>query len=81
VNAAAELIQNSVDDDANIIVGAMIDESYGDELSVTVIATGFAGENGPVVKKRFGTEKSSSPFSRISDSKEDDSIDVPSFLR
>ncbi len=81
VNAAAELIQNSVDPDANIIVGAMIDESFGDELSVTVIATGFSGGENPVVKKRFSVERSSSPFSRGSDSKEDDNIDVPSFLR
>ena len=59
----------------------MIDESFGDELSVTVIATGFSGGENPVVKKRFSVERSSSPFSRGSDSKEDDNIDVPSFLR
>ena len=83
VNAAAELIQNSVDDDANIIVGAMIDESYGDELSVTVIATGFQSEDGPVLKKRFSiSEKPASPFVKTSsEGKADDDIDVPSFLR
>jgi cell division protein FtsZ len=41
VNEAATLIQEEADDDANIIFGAVIDESMGDEVRITVIATGF----------------------------------------
>jgi cell division protein FtsZ len=41
VNEAATLIQEEADDDANIIFGAVIDESMGDALRITVIATGF----------------------------------------
>lgn len=41
VNAAAELVQKSADPEANIIFGAVIDESLNDELLITVIATGF----------------------------------------
>jgi cell division protein FtsZ len=41
VNEAATLIQEEADEDANIIFGAVIDESLGDELRITVIATGF----------------------------------------
>ena len=41
VNEAAELIQQTADPDANIIFGADIDESMGDALRITVIATGF----------------------------------------
>lgn len=41
VNAAAELVQKSADPEANIIFGAVIDEALNDELSITVIATGF----------------------------------------
>ena len=41
VNEAAELIQQSADPEANIIFGADIDESMGDALRITVIATGF----------------------------------------
>ena len=41
VNAAAEIINNAADPDANIIFGADIDESMEDEIKVTVIATGF----------------------------------------
>lgn len=41
VNEAAELIRASAHPEANIIFGAVIDESMGEELHLTVIATGF----------------------------------------
>ena len=41
VNEAATLIQEEADEDANIIFGAVIDERMGDEIRITVIATGF----------------------------------------
>jgi cell division protein FtsZ len=41
VNAAASLIQEAADEDANIIFGAVIDENMDDEIKMTVIATGF----------------------------------------
>jgi cell division protein FtsZ len=41
VNEAAEIVQQAADGDANIIFGAVIDEDMGDEIRVTVIATGF----------------------------------------
>jgi cell division protein FtsZ len=41
VNAASSLIQTSAHEDANIIFGAVLDESMGDEVKITVIATGF----------------------------------------
>ncbi len=41
VNEAAEIISESADEDANIIFGAVIDESLKDEIRITVIATGF----------------------------------------
>ena len=41
VNEAASCIQEEADEDANIIFGAVIDESMGDEVRITVIATGF----------------------------------------
>ena len=44
VNEAATLIQEEADDDANIIFGAVIDEAMGDEIRITVIATGFGEE-------------------------------------
>src|ERR1700691_6509071 len=41
VNDAAEIFQNEADANANIIFGAVIDDSMSDEVRVTVIATGF----------------------------------------
>ncbi|HUN86063.1 MAG TPA: cell division protein FtsZ [Terracidiphilus sp.] len=41
VNEASTLIQTSAHEDANIIFGAVQDEKMGDEIKITVIATGF----------------------------------------
>ena len=46
VNDAAAIVAETADPDANIIFGADIDESMGDALRITVIATGFAQEGG-----------------------------------
>jgi len=41
VNEAAQIISQAADPDANIIFGAAIDETMGDEVKISVIATGF----------------------------------------
>ncbi|MGN1450842.1 MAG: cell division protein FtsZ, partial [Eubacteriales bacterium] len=41
IDAAASTVEASADPDANIIFGAIIDETMNDELKVTIIATGF----------------------------------------
>jgi cell division protein FtsZ len=41
VNEASSLIQSSAHEDANIIFGAVLDERMGEEVKITVIATGF----------------------------------------
>ena len=41
INEAANLVMEAADPDANIIFGAGIDESMGDDVRITVIATGF----------------------------------------
>jgi cell division protein FtsZ len=51
INDAARLIQEAVHPEANIIFGAVIDDTLGDEVRVTVIAAGFDGGE-PVVKSR-----------------------------
>jgi cell division protein FtsZ len=42
VDEAAEIVQAAADPDANIIFGAVIDEQRSEEVTVTVIGTGFA---------------------------------------
>ncbi|MDJ0902334.1 MAG: cell division protein FtsZ [Xenococcus sp. MO_188.B8] len=44
VNAAADSVYEVVDQDANIIFGAVIDDSMDGEIRITVIATGFSGD-------------------------------------
>ncbi len=60
IQTASELITEAADKDANIIIGAIIDETLGDELQVTVIATGFEG--GTSSRNNF-----KSPFTRPKD--------------
>jgi len=49
---ASSLISQKAHEDANIIVGALFDESLGDEIRVTVIATGVTGiEDAGTIKK------------------------------
>ena len=45
INDAADLVAKNVDPDANIIFGTVVDESLGDQVRVTVIATGFNDAN------------------------------------
>ncbi|HHY10458.1 MAG TPA: cell division protein FtsZ [Firmicutes bacterium] len=71
VNEAAEIISEAADADANIIFGAVIDESLGEELRVTVIATGF---DAPRKDVRITKELDLRPFT-------DDELDIPAFLR
>jgi len=86
VNDAAGIIQAAADANANIIFGAVIDESMSDEVRVTVIGTGFDHRAG---LRARGTTRSARPDRgpRISDRQRstleisDDDIDVPPFLR
>lgn len=43
IDEASQIINSAADEDANIIFGTVIDESMGDSIRVTVIATGFDG--------------------------------------
>jgi cell division protein FtsZ len=68
VNVASTLIQNAAHEDANIIFGAVLDESMGDEVKITVIATGFRQDHlgrrhrvaGDAVVPRVSTQERSS---------------------
>ena len=47
VNASADVIASRCAADANIIFGAVVDDSLGDEIRVTVVAAGFDGGRRP----------------------------------
>ncbi|MBI5749493.1 MAG: cell division protein FtsZ [Nitrospinae bacterium] len=54
---ASSIIQKMVHDDANIIWGAGIDESMGDEMRVTVIATGFGQQHHREIEREEKVQK------------------------
>jgi cell division protein FtsZ len=56
VNEASTIIQNSAHEDANIIFGAVQDETMGDEVKITVIATGFKQQEMPQRRERMLAE-------------------------
>lgn len=56
VNNACMVIQEAAHEDANIIFGAVIDETLGDEIRITVIATGFPVEDSHTTEDTFGTK-------------------------
>jgi len=88
VNTAAELVQRSVDPEANIIFGAVIDESLDEDLVITVIATGFEKRNetmtsntvSSIVDKAWGEKINSIP-APVENSNSVNDLDIPSFLR
>ncbi len=86
VTEAAEVVTAHADPNANVIFGAVVDESLKDEIRVTVIATGFGGRQQR--RRRTETATTSAPPSvdlrtRLggTSASDDMDIDVPSFLR
>ena len=91
-NTAAELVQRSADPEANIIFGTVTDDSYGDEIQITVIATGFDKDEddrrnstqnydnivAEAWKKRNSVVSTSNQSTADNNSNE---LDIPTFLR
>jgi cell division protein FtsZ len=78
VNEAAEVVTGHADPNANVIFGAVIDESMKDEVRVTVIATGFGTR--PRRRRAEAGVAGGSPRPSASAASADD-IDIPSFLK
>ena len=89
INEAAEIIASAADKDCNIIFGAVIDPAMGDDIRVTVVATGFdrpAGGAAPVRREKAERQApAGKPFlgeeKRPGFDVDDDVLDIPSFLR
>ena len=92
VNAASSIIRESADDDANIIFGAVIDETITDEMKITVIATGFDREATSVASAAATTAIPAPPPRFVARPADDlprpmmanprvDDLDVPTFIR
>ena len=79
MTSASEVIFEVVDPEANIIVGAVVDESMEGEIQVTVIATGF-DTNQNNKQQRLKSRLSGQSIYNISDNK-DVGANIPEFLR
>ncbi len=77
VNEAADVIKQAVDPEANIIFGVVQDPSMGEEVRITLIATGFASKLGLAGVSR---EEEFTELLRGLKGKEEE-LDVPAFLR
>jgi cell division protein FtsZ len=92
VNEASSIIREAADEDANIIFGAVIDESLHDEMKITVIATGFDKESADSGRIAANAAMPSTPprYTRapgddltrpsVNQARTDD-LDVPTFIR
>jgi cell division protein FtsZ len=82
VNEAAEVVTGAADQNANVIFGAVINDSIGDEVQVTVIATGFGGQ---ARRRRRREAEQAAPIPAAAATEGFDVshevLDVPSFLR
>jgi cell division protein FtsZ len=85
VNEAAEVVTGAADQNANVIFGAVIDEKRGDEVRVTVIATGFGSPRARRRRAPSTTALTTEPPPRRESTRErfdePEEIEIPSFLR
>lgn len=91
ISEAAQIVQEEADPDANIIFGAVIDESLNDEIRITVIATGFdseaskVGNNISEVVNKSNSAKSEAAATKVAESQttktNNDDFNIPTWLR
>jgi len=79
MTSASEIIYDVVDQEANIIVGAVVDEAMEGEIQVTVIATGFETTQ-PLNQQRIKNRLSNQPLYNYSENKES-GASIPEFLK
>ena len=78
VNEAASIIKQTAHPNVNLIFGAVIDEAMGDEIRITVIATGFDGvEPRPRTARATFSESVEFPLPTF----DKDDLEIPAFLR
>ena len=76
VNEAAEVIRQSVDPEANVIFGVGVDNNLGNQIRLTLIATGFATKN-----TLMGTSAREKEMNKVLRNLRSDELDVPAFMR
>jgi len=86
VNEAAKAVSDAAHPDANIIFGAMVDEKLDDQVWVTVVATGYAGERSTRQARREVRDALREPAGeprverRTAPRRSSTGLDVPEFI-
>ena len=81
VEDAVEVVREAAGTDINTIFGAVINESLGDDIIVTVIATGFDQNKDALENTMLEQVIDMGPSNVESDSNDDDGFDIPDFLK
>ena len=83
MNEAAEVVTSAADSNANVIFGAVIDEAVGEEIRVTVIATGFGTRQPRRRRQEAVVAPTGAPPipTREPEAPSDTELEIPSFLR
>ena len=79
INNAAMMVTEAADPNANIIFGATVDPDMKDEVSITVIATGFDAVSSPFVGGGLFSDKKAGTVGKASAVSGD--VEIPWFLR
>ncbi|HEX9853857.1 MAG TPA: cell division protein FtsZ [Acidimicrobiia bacterium] len=81
VSTAASMISDHSDSDANVIFGAILDDSLGDEMRVTVIAAGFERERPQAGRRHSSSQQPLVPDFRSIGSRDEGDLDIPEFVQ
>lgn len=75
VNGAAEVIRQAVDPEANVIFGVVLDPNMGDNVRLTLIATGFA------TKEALAGNVREKEITKLLKGLKKEDLDIPSYMR
>jgi cell division protein FtsZ len=76
VNDAAKVISEAVDPEANIIFGVSVDQNMGNEVRLTLIATGFASRD-----QISGVARDKEIMKTLKNLKSEEDLSVPAYMR
>jgi cell division protein FtsZ len=76
VNEAAQVIKQAIDPEANLIFGVVLDPNMGNDVRLTLIATGFATKEG-----QAGAAWEKEIEKLLKGVKSDEELDIPSYMR
>jgi cell division protein FtsZ len=76
VNEAADVIKQAIDPSANVIFGVVLDPTMGDDVRLTLVATGFAGQDG---QSESAWDKEITGL--LKGIKSEQELEVPAFMR